>query len=140
MQFVLTFNQPLAHTERIEDPAQGPALLAPWMTYMKQMQDAGVMRGGERLAPPWTASTVRVRDGHTGARKAGDIGFATLRGGTVIGDHSVILAGPGESITLSHHAADREIFARGAIRAALWAHGKKPGLYSMRDVLGLSAA
>lgn len=63
MQFVLTFNQPLSHTERIEDPAQGPALLAPWMTYMKQMQEAGVMRGGERLAPPWTASTVRVRDG-----------------------------------------------------------------------------
>ena len=84
--------------------------------------------------------SVRVRDGHTGARKAGTIGFATLRGGSVVGDHSVILAGPGESITLSHHAADREIFARGAIRAALWARGKKPGLYSMRDVLGLSAA
>jgi 4-hydroxy-tetrahydrodipicolinate reductase len=84
--------------------------------------------------------SVRVRDGHTGARKAGTVGFATLRGGSVVGDHSVILAGPGERITLSHHAEDRAIFARGAVRAALWARGRKAGLYSMRDVLGLSAA
>ncbi|TIV21418.1 MAG: 4-hydroxy-tetrahydrodipicolinate reductase, partial [Mesorhizobium sp.] len=83
-------------------------------------------------------SSVRVRDGHTGVRKAGSIGFATLRGGSVVGDHSVILAGTGERITLSHHAEDRAIFARGAVKAALWARGKKPGLYSMRDVLGLS--
>lgn len=82
--------------------------------------------------------SVRVRDGHTGPREAGTIGFATLRGGSVIGDHSVILAGPGERITLSHHAEDRTIFARGAVKAALWAHGKKPGLYSMLDVLGLN--
>ena len=81
--------------------------------------------------------SVRVRDGHTGARVEGDIGFATLRGGSVVGDHSVILAGPGERITLSHHAEDRSLFARGAIRAALWANGRKPGLYSMLDVLGL---
>lgn len=81
--------------------------------------------------------SVRVRDGHTGARPPGDIGFATLRGGSVVGDHSVILAGPGERITLSHHAEDRSLFARGAIRAALWANGRKPGLYSMLDVLGL---
>lgn len=81
--------------------------------------------------------SVRVRDGHTGAREAGTIGFATLRGGSVVGDHSVILAGPGERIVLSHHAEDRSLFARGAVRAALWAHGRKPGLYSMRDVLGL---
>lgn len=80
---------------------------------------------------------VRVRDGHTGARPQGAIGFATLRGGSVVGDHSVILAGPGERITLSHHAEDRSLFATGAVKAALWAHGKKPGLYSMRDVLGL---
>jgi 4-hydroxy-tetrahydrodipicolinate reductase len=83
-------------------------------------------------------NSVRVRDGHTGVRKAGSIGFATLRGGSVVGDHSVILAGTGERITLSHHAEDRAIFARGAVKAALWARGKKPGLYSMRDVLGLS--
>jgi 4-hydroxy-tetrahydrodipicolinate reductase len=72
------------------------------------------------------------------AAAAGDIGFASLRGGTVTGDHSVIFAGPQERITLSHHAEDRMLFAHGAIKAALWAHGKKPGLYSMMDVLGLS--
>ena len=81
--------------------------------------------------------SVRVRDGHTGARNAGDIGFASLRGGTVVGDHTVIFAGPAERIELSHKAEDRMIFARGAVKAALWAHGKKPGLYSMADVLGL---
>ena len=85
-------------------------------------------------------NSVRVRDGHTGVRKPGALGFATLRGGSVVGDHSVILAGTGERITLSHHAEDRAIFARGAVRAALWARDKKAGLYSMRDVLGLSAA
>ncbi|RUX72744.1 4-hydroxy-tetrahydrodipicolinate reductase [Mesorhizobium sp. M7A.F.Ca.US.006.04.2.1] len=85
-----------------------------------------------------SGNDVRVRDGHTGVRKTGSIGFATLRGGSVVGDHSVMLAGTGERITLSHHAEDRAIFARGAVKAALWARGKKPGLYSMRDVLGLS--
>ncbi|MEK1890609.1 MAG: 4-hydroxy-tetrahydrodipicolinate reductase [Phyllobacterium sp.] len=82
--------------------------------------------------------SVRVRDGHTGAREPGTIGFAALRGGSVVGDHSVILAGPGERITLSHHAEDRTIFARGAIKAALWGKDRKPGLYSMLDVLGLN--
>lgn len=84
------------------------------------------------------AQSVRVRDGHTGARPAGTIGFATLRGGSVVGDHSVILAGEGELVTLSHSARDRSIFARGAVAAALWARDKKPGHYSMLDVLGLS--
>jgi 4-hydroxy-tetrahydrodipicolinate reductase len=79
----------------------------------------------------------RARDGHTGARKSGDIGFAVLRGGTVVGDHSVIFAGPSERIELTHRAEDRMIFARGAVKAALWARGQKPGLYSMADVLGL---
>ncbi|TPL19430.1 4-hydroxy-tetrahydrodipicolinate reductase [Mesorhizobium sp. B2-4-10] len=87
---------------------------------------------------PLAGNDVRVRDGHTGVRKPGSIGFATLRGGSVVGDHSVILAGTGERITLAHHAEDRTIFARGAVKAALWAHGRKPGLYSMRDVLGLA--
>jgi 4-hydroxy-tetrahydrodipicolinate reductase len=82
--------------------------------------------------------SVRTRDGITGERPRGDIGFATLRGGSVIGDHSVLLAGPLETVTLSHHAQDRQIFARGAIKAALWARDKAPGLYSMDDVLGLS--
>jgi 4-hydroxy-tetrahydrodipicolinate reductase len=79
-----------------------------------------------------------AREGHTGARKAGDIGFASLRGGTVIGEHNVIFAGPYERIELGHRAEDRMIFARGAVKAALWAKGQKPGLYSMADVLGLS--
>lgn len=81
--------------------------------------------------------SVRVRDGHTGARKAGDIGFATLRGGSVVGDHTVIFAGDGERIELTHLAADRGIFARGAVKAALWGKGRAPGLYSMADVLGI---
>jgi 4-hydroxy-tetrahydrodipicolinate reductase len=81
--------------------------------------------------------SVRSRDGHTGARPAGDIGFATLRGGSVVGEHTVIFAGPAERIELSHRAESRDIFARGAVRAALWALDKKPGLYSMADVLGL---
>ena len=84
-------------------------------------------------------NSVRVRDGHTGARKPGTIGFATLRGGSVVGEHSVLLSGPGERITLSHHAEDRALCARGAVKAALWARGKRAGLYSMRDVLGLGA-
>jgi 4-hydroxy-tetrahydrodipicolinate reductase len=79
----------------------------------------------------------RVRDGHTGARRAGDIGFATLRGGSVVGDHTVIFAGEGERISFSHHAEDRTLFARGALKAALWAMGRPPGLYGMADVLGL---
>jgi 4-hydroxy-tetrahydrodipicolinate reductase len=87
---------------------------------------------------PLNKHSARGRDGHTGARRSGDVGFASLRGGTVTGDHSVIFAGPYERIELSHRAEDRMIFAHGALKAAMWAHGKKPGLYSMADVLGLS--
>ena len=81
--------------------------------------------------------SVRVRDGHTGARPSGDIGFATLRGGSVVGEHTVMFAGPAERIEMTHKAESRDIFARGAVRAALWAMDKKPGLYAMSDVLGL---
>jgi 4-hydroxy-tetrahydrodipicolinate reductase len=81
---------------------------------------------------------IRARDGHTGPRRQGDIGFASLRGGTVVGEHEVILAGPGERVVLSHIAEDRAILARGAVTAALWGQGKKPGLYAMADVLGLA--
>lgn len=81
--------------------------------------------------------SVRTRDGDTGPRRDGDIGFAALRGGDVVGEHRVIFAGPGERIELAHIASDRGIFARGAVRAALWARGRPPGLYSMADVLGL---
>jgi 4-hydroxy-tetrahydrodipicolinate reductase len=83
------------------------------------------------------AHSVRGRDGLTGPRRAVDIGFASLRGGTVVGDHSVIFAGPAERIELTHRAEDRMIFARGALHAALWARDQKPGLYSMADVLGI---
>ena len=79
----------------------------------------------------------RGRDGETGARKQGNIGFASLRGGSVVGEHSVIFAGPAERVELVHRAEDRMIFARGALAAALWAKGQKPGLYAMADVLGL---
>jgi 4-hydroxy-tetrahydrodipicolinate reductase len=81
--------------------------------------------------------SVRSREGHTGARKPGDIGFAALRGGSVVGEHSVIFAGPAERLELVHKAEDRMIFARGALHAARWARSQKPGLYSMIDVLGL---
>jgi len=79
----------------------------------------------------------RGRDGHTGARRKGDIGFASLRGGNVVGEHTVVFAGEGERIELTHIATDRGIFARGAVKAALWGHGKGPGLFSMADVLGI---
>jgi len=81
-------------------------------------------------------NAVRVRDGHTGPRAAGSIGFATLRGGGVIGEHSVILAGDTERIVLSHSAQERGMFAAGAMQAALWAASQPPGYYSMADVLG----
>jgi 4-hydroxy-tetrahydrodipicolinate reductase len=84
--------------------------------------------------------SVRVRDGHTGERRRGDIGFASLRGGSVVGDHSVIFAADGERIELVHRAADRGIYARGAVKAALWARGKGPGLFNMMDVLGIESA
>jgi len=80
---------------------------------------------------------VAVRDGITGAREPGTIGFAALRGGTVVGDHKVIFAGAGERLELAHVAEDRSLFAQGAVRAALWGRGRAPGLYSMADVLGL---
>jgi 4-hydroxy-tetrahydrodipicolinate reductase len=79
----------------------------------------------------------KSRDGHTGARPVGEIGFATLRGGDVVGDHSVIFAAEGERVELTHKASSRAVFAKGAVRAAQWAEGRPPGLYTMRDVLGL---
>lgn len=84
--------------------------------------------------------SARARDGHTGPRQAGDIGFASLRGGAVVGDHSVIFAGPGERLEFTHRAEDRGLFAGGAVTAALWARDKPPGYYGMSDVLGLPSA
>jgi 4-hydroxy-tetrahydrodipicolinate reductase len=79
----------------------------------------------------------KSRDGQIGPRPQGEIGLSTLRGGDVVGDHTIIFASEGERIELTHKASSRQIFARGAVRAALWAAGRKPGLYSMLDVLGL---
>ncbi len=79
----------------------------------------------------------KTRDGHTGARPAGEIGFATLRGGEEVGVHTVMFAASGERLELSHRAFSRETYASGAVRGALWLKGKKTGLYGMKDVLGL---
>ena len=79
----------------------------------------------------------KSRDGHTGARPKGEIGFATLRGGDVVGDHTVMFAADGERLELTHKASNRSVFAVGAVRAALWTQGKAPGLYTMVDVLGV---
>ena len=79
----------------------------------------------------------RGRDGITGARKRGDIGFAAIRGGGIVGEHDVIFAGPGERIVLRHIADDRSLFAKGALKAALWGQSRAPGQYDMLDVLGL---
>jgi 4-hydroxy-tetrahydrodipicolinate reductase len=80
---------------------------------------------------------VSGRTGHTGARQDGEIGFAALRGGQVVGSHTLSFTAANEQISITHHAFDRRIFAAGAVRAALWLHGRSPGLYSMRDVLGI---
>ncbi|MCK8782049.1 4-hydroxy-tetrahydrodipicolinate reductase [Rhizobium sp. NTR19] len=112
------------HKHKVDAPS-GTALL---------LGEAAAKGRGIDLA----AHSIRVRDGHTGPRPDGAIGFATLRGGSVVGDHSVLFAAEGELVTLSHSARDRSIFARGAVAAAVWARGQKPGYYSMLDVLGLS--
>ena len=78
-----------------------------------------------------------ARQGDVGARPAGEIGVVAVRGGDIVGEHTAYFIGPGERIEISHKATSRAIFARGAVRAALWATGKPPGMYSMRDVLGL---
>ena len=112
------------HRHKVDAPS-GTALL---------LGEAAALGRGVSLAD----ASVRVRDGHTGPREEGTIGFATLRGGSVVGEHTVLLAGEGETVELTHRATDRAIFARGAVTAALWAREQKPGLYSMRDVLGLA--
>ncbi len=105
---------------------------APSGTALMLGEAAAEGRGIDFYAPESPA-----RHGHTGAREAGTIGFASLRGGTVAGEHSVILAGPQERLVLSHSAEDRMIFAHGAVRGAAWLIGREPGRYSMGQVLGL---
>jgi 4-hydroxy-tetrahydrodipicolinate reductase len=92
----------------------------------------------EARGVPLDEKMVHGRHGQTGARTLGAIGFASLRGGTVVGEHEVVLAGPHERIVLGHVAEDRAIFAQGAIAAAKWGLGKEPGLYDMKDVLGIA--
>lgn len=113
-----------AHHNRKLDAPSGTALM---------LGEAAADGRGVRLADV----ADRGRDGMTGARKRGDIGFAAIRGGDIVGEHDVLFAAPGERIVLRHVATDRSVFARGAIKAALWGQGRKPGEYDMLDVLGL---
>ncbi|OYU68646.1 MAG: 4-hydroxy-tetrahydrodipicolinate reductase [Alphaproteobacteria bacterium PA2] len=113
-----------AHHKRKVDAPSGTALL---------LGQAAADGRGQVLSEV----SVRARDGMTGPRRAGDIGFSVLRGGGIVGDHSVIFAAEDEIITLSHSARDRSLFARGAVEAARWVAGKEPGEYDMQDVLGL---
>lgn len=113
-----------AHHKRKIDAPSGTALM---------LGEAAAQGRGVDLA----AEAVRGRDGLTGARPQGAIGFSVLRGGGIIGEHTVTFAGEEEILTLSHSARDRGLFARGAVRAAQWVVGKPPGLYDMLDVLGL---
>jgi 4-hydroxy-tetrahydrodipicolinate reductase len=84
------------------------------------------------------AGTESGRDGHCGARRTGTIGFAALRGGQVVGEHTLVFAAASEQIALTHRSFDRRVYATGAVRAALWLHGRAPGLYDMRHVLGMA--
>ncbi|MEC7764708.1 MAG: 4-hydroxy-tetrahydrodipicolinate reductase [Pseudomonadota bacterium] len=113
-----------AHHKHKVDAPSGTALM---------LGEAAAEGRGVRL----TDVADRGRDGITGAREEGHIGFSAIRGGDIVGEHDVIFAGPGERIILRHVATDRAIFARGALKAALWGIGQKPGAYDMMDVLGL---
>lgn len=113
-----------AHHRRKVDAPSGTALM---------LGEAAARGRGAALADV----AVRVRDGLTGPREEGAIGFAVSRAGGIVGEHSVLLAAEDELITLSHSARDRALFARGALAAAAWAAGRPPGLYDMQDVLGL---
>ena len=114
-----------AHHRRKVDAPSGTALM---------LGEAAAQGRGIELA----SVSQTVRDGITGERPPGAIGFASLRGGGIVGEHSVLFAAEDEIITLSHSARDRSLFARGALSAAVWVAGRDPGLYDMQDVLGLS--
>ena len=112
-----------AHHRRKIDAPSGTALM---------LGEAAARGRGVSL----DAVAVKVRDGVTGPRPAGAIGFSVMRGGGIVGEHSVVFAAEDEILTLSHSALDRDLFARGAVQAALWLRGRPPGLYDMQDVLG----
>ena len=112
-----------AHHRRKIDAPSGTALM---------LGEAVALGRGARLAD----AAVRTRDGITGPRPEGSIGFSVMRGGGIVGEHSVVFAAEDEILTFSHSARDRGLFARGAVAAALWTRGRPPGLYDMQDVLG----
>ena len=112
-----------AHHKRKVDAPSGTALM---------LGEAAAKGRGADLAK----AAVRTRDGITGPRPAGAIGFTAMRGGGIVGEHQVVFAAEDEILTLAHSARDRSLFARGALAAALWVAGKPPGLYDMKDVLG----
>ncbi len=114
-----------AHHRRKVDAPSGTALM---------LGEAAAQGRGVELADV----SERGRDGMTGARKPGAIGFSVVRGGGIVGEHSVLFAAEDEIITLSHSARDRSLFARGALEAARWVAGRPPGLYDMMDVLGMA--
>ncbi len=116
-----------AHHRRKVDAPSGTALM---------LGQAAATGRGQALSEV----EVRARDGLTGPRVEGSIGFSVMRGGGIVGEHSVVFAAEDELITLSHSARDRGLFARGAVAAALWIVGKPPGLYDMQDVLGFTGA
>ena len=116
-----------AHHNRKVDAPSGTALM---------LGDAAAEARGTTL----DKVAERGRDGHTGPRERGAIGFSAIRGGDIVGEHDVIFAGPGERVVLRHVAGDRSLFAKGALRAALWGQDRKPGEYDMQDVLGLQGA
>lgn len=112
---------------------------APSGTALALGQAAAKGRGAGKNPPP-DIETVYARHGRTGERREGSIGYSVARGGDVAGEHTVFLYGQGERLELTHRATDRAIFARGALRAAQWLASRPPGLYSMRDVLGIPLA
>ena len=112
------------HKHKVDSPS-GTALM---------LGEAAADGRGTRL----TETAVKGRDGITGARKKGSIGFASIRGGDIVGKHDVLFASNGEQLILSHNATDRNIFARGALKAVIWSRDKQPGQYDMMDVLGLN--
>ena len=112
------------HKHKVDSPS-GTALM---------LGEAAADGRGMRLAD----TAVKGRDGITGARKKGSIGFSSIRGGDIVGKHDVLFASNGEQLILSHNATDRNIFARGALKAVIWGRDKQPGQYDMMDVLGLN--
>ena len=115
-----------AHHRRKVDAPSGTALM---------LGEAAARGRGVDLA----GSSQRARDGMTGPRAPGAIGFSVMRAGGIVGEHAVVMAAEDEIVTLTHSARDRSLFARGAVEAAIWAVGRAPGLYDMQDVLGFGA-